>query len=139
MVASFSTRSDPSHLSEKLIIFTLGYRLQGARACVFVRICGGMTSAGLGSTPEIACTKGWCVCVCVGARDLRIDFPRTLWILGQLSLEPSGPDLLPSELLSPSSLMFLHPLVPGRPRISLLSNVSLDHLIGLRFCHTSLN
>lgn len=99
--------------------------MQAARsACLRVHQ-GEECSTGKQVGPEIVR-----VCAC----DLEMDFPGRLWTLGQLSVESGVPHLLPLDppvtALTP---MFLHPRVPGQPGIISLSNVSLDHLIGLRF------
>lgn len=84
-------RSDPSHLSEKLIIFTMGFRLRVVCVCeCWGEECG--TGKQIG--PKIEVVLGD-VCVWRGG-DPEINFPGRC---GQLSLGPSSPDSLPSKSL----------------------------------------
>ena len=123
-------RSDPSHLSEKLIIFTMGFRLWVVCVCeCWGEECG--TGKQIG--PKIEVVLGD-VCVCVWRGEGSWDqFSRTLWSTLSGAQQPWLTAIKTS--LTALTPMFQHPWVPGQPQVSSLSNVSLDHLIGLQLWH----
>lgn len=105
MVASFSTRSDPSHLSEKLIIFTQGCRLRG----VCVSLCVRRDWVADWSRNIVLC-----VCVCVSRGILR-----------SICQEHFGPVV--HSLRSPAAPTRHQQSPSHRPHTRVV-----DHLIGLR-------
>lgn len=122
-------RSDPSHLSEKLIIFTMGFRLWVVCVCeCWGEECG--TGKQIG--PKIEVVLGD-VCVCVEGRGILRSIFQDAVVNSLWGQQPWLTAIKAS--LTALTPMFQHPWVPGWPQVSSLSNVSPDHLIGLQLWH----